>query len=451
MGGFAKRLSRRRLIGLGAAAAVAGAVGRGPLRVSAASLLGEDASPASSHATLTASTGRVLYRGCAIADGRSASRLLNQSVFVNNGRIGWIRPRDSEGDPGPSSGLEIYDAAGRTAVPGMVDAHCHLTSPGGKNYIERFSDPPRELLETAERNGSLAHLAGTAWLRDAGSPTVTDPIDGRHRALALGIRDRWADRNDRPAVRSAGTWLAVPGGLSSNIGIEVDNADELVAAALRQLDQGADLVKLYVEPKTGRDSPWTAAEIQRVVDAVHTRGAKVTAHAMWLKTARAAVLGGVDAIEHGFHLDAELCAEMARRGTYLVTTLIVPKNWLRIGSTTSGTFWSTRAGRRYARNLLAAGKESAALARRAGVRMAAGTDFGGGSTRAGQLAWEVETLVEAGLEPWQALGAATWRGGNLLGQQWAGRLREGGPADFFLVDGDPLSDPSALWNVLRLA
>ena len=142
---------------------------------------------------------------------------------------------------------------------------------------------------------------------------------------------------------------------------------------------------------------------------------------------------------------------MARRGAYLVTTLIVPKNWLRIGSTTSGTFWSTRAGRRYARNMLAAGKESVALARRAGVKMAAGTDFGGGSPRAGQLAWEVETLVEAGLEPWQALGAATWRGGNLLGQQSAGRLREGGPADFFLVDGDPLSDPSALWNVRRLA
>ena len=62
MGGLAERLSRRRLIGLGAAAAVAGVIGRGPLRVSAASLLSEDASSASFQATLTASTGRDLYR-----------------------------------------------------------------------------------------------------------------------------------------------------------------------------------------------------------------------------------------------------------------------------------------------------------------------------------------------------------------------------------------------------
>jgi imidazolonepropionase-like amidohydrolase len=393
----------------------------------------------------------VLYRNCAIADGRSATRELNRSILVVDGRVEWIQPRDSEGDPGPQSGLEIYNATGQTAVPGMVDAHCHLTSPGGKNYIERFSDPPRQLLDTAERNGSLAHLAGTAWLRDCGSPTVTDPVDGRRRALALGIRDRWADRADRPRVRSAGTWLAVPGGLESNIGIEVRGTDALVAAALQQLDQGADLVKLYVEAKRGHDSPWTPTQIRRVVDAAHARGAKVTAHAMWLKTARAAVLGGVDALEHGFHLDAELCAAMAARGTYLVTTLIVPKSWLRIGATTSGTFWSTRAGRRYARNLLAAGQHSVDLARRAGVKMAAGTDFGGGSPRAGQLAWEVESLVEAGLQPWQAVGAATWRGGDLLGQTGAGRVVEGGPADFFLVEGDPLSNPAALWNVRRVA
>ena len=59
--------------------------------------------------------------------------------------------------------------------------------------------------------------------------------------------------------------------------------------------------------------------------------------------------------------------------------------------------------------------ESVRLARRAGVKIAAGTDFGGGSLRANQLAWEVESLVEAGLEPWEALAAATWQGGDLLG------------------------------------
>jgi imidazolonepropionase-like amidohydrolase len=91
------------------------------------------------------------------------------------------------------------------------------------------------------------------------------------------------------------------------------------------------------------------------------------------------------------------------------------------------------------------------LAARAGVLLAAGTDFGGGSLRAGQLAWEVQCLVEAGLEPWQALAAATRNGGALLQEEEAGVIREGGPADFLLVHGDPLSDPAALWRVWLVA
>jgi imidazolonepropionase-like amidohydrolase len=63
----------------------------------------------------------------------------------------------------------------------------------------------------------------------------------------------------------------------------------------------------------------------------------------------------------------------------------------------------------------------------------------------------VECLVGAGLQPWQAFGAATWRGGELLGESDGGVIREGGPANFALVHGDPLSDPTALWRVWRVA
>ena len=55
------------------------------------------------------------------------------------------------------------------------------------------------------------------------------------------------------------------------------------------------------------------------------------------------------------------------------------------------------------------------------------------------------------MQPWQAVGAATWRGGELMEEADAGRLRDGGTADFFMVDGDPYSDPAALWRVERLA
>lgn len=394
---------------------------------------------------------RVLFRGAALADGRSARLRYGVSILVEDGRIVWIRPSDAEEDPGPRSGLEIVRARGATIVPGMVDAHSHVTLPGGAEWLEWLNEPPERLLEVADQNAELAMRAGVRWFRDVGSPMVEDPVDGRRRALAIGIRDRWAGRRDRPYVRAAGTWLAPRGVLQRRNAIEVRDADALLAAARRQLDQGADLVKLYVQSPDPDQPPWSAAEIRRVVDAVHARGAKATAHVQRVGPARAAVEGGVDSLEHGFRLDRSIARRMARQGTFLVSTLTVPRSFIAIGRAARGTPFSTAAGRRGAQGLLRDAEASVRIARDAGVKIAAGTDFGGGSSRANQLAWEVESLVTAGLEPWEALAAATWRGGELLDEPDAGVIREGGPADFFLVHGDPLSDPEVLWRVWRVA
>jgi imidazolonepropionase-like amidohydrolase len=142
---------------------------------------------------------------------------------------------------------------------------------------------------------------------------------------------------------------------------------------------------------------------------------------------------------------------MAAQGTYLVTTLTVPKTWLAFAEEAPGSSWANPGVRAYSNQLLEGALASARAAHAAGVKIAAGTDFGGGGPRAGVLAGEVELLVKAGLQPWGALAAATWRGGELLGIPDAGVVREGGPADFFLVRGDPLSDPGLLWKVWRAA
>ena len=198
-------------------------------------------------------------------------------------------------------------------------------------------------------------------------------------------------------------------------------------------------------------SPWTVDEVRPVVEAVHGRGARVTAHSTHLAGARVAVSAGVDSIEHGFELDAEVAAEMATRSTTLVSTLCVFRSWAGFSTTTVIERFFDPERRRASAEREARARESVRLAHAAGVPIATGTDFGGGSTRADQLAWEVECLVAAGLEPWEALGSATWRGGALLGEPGAGAILEGGPADFALVHGDPLSDPSALWRVWRVA
>ncbi len=330
-------------------------------------------------------------------------------------------------------------------VPGMVDAHSHTVLPGGSHWVARIEDPTEELLRVAEENGELAHRAGTRWFRDVGSP----PRDGK--ALALGVRDSWAGRRDRPYIRAAGSWIAKAGVLPSTIDVEAADADGLVTAVQGQIGDGADLIKLYLDGPDADTSPWTVDELRRAVDAAAAHGVTVTAHATGLSGARAGVLGGVDCIEHGRVLDADLADEMAERGTFLVPTLGVMASWDTFSSTTTLDRFASDDGRAAIASRSETAIESVRIAKAAGVKIAAGTDFGGGSLRANQMAWEVECLVAAGLEPWEALGAATWRGGELLREPTAGVLAVGGPADFFLVHGNPLEDPSALWRVWRVS
>ncbi len=395
-----------------------------------------------------ASDRRLLFRDGAVADGRSSSLQRNVSILVDAGTIAWIRSAGGEED---AAGATVIDCAGAVFVPGMVDCHSHVTGPGGANWIARFDDPPDVLAAVAEENGRIGLAAGVRWMRDVGSPIGVDPFDGRERALALGVRDRWAGRADRPYLRAAGSWIFRAGVNPMRSAIEASNADELLAGAIGQLDAGADLVKLYMDGPDVDVSPWTAAEVARVVEAAHGRGARVAAHSGRLNGAREAVLGGVDSIEHGFDLDTSVAAEMAARGTTLVSTLAVMRSWLSFGDTTTMDRFAGAAGRASIQARLEQGEASVRLARDAGVAIATGSDCGGGSLRANQLAWEVTSLVAAGLEPMDALAAATWRGGELIAEAEAGVMREGGPADFFLVHGDPLSDPEALWRVWRTA
>ncbi len=396
-------------------------------------------------------TSRTLYREAAVADGRSPELRVGVSVLVDGGRIAWIRPTDAEEDPGPREGLDVVDAGGATIVPGMVDAHSHLTMQGGAHWIERGLDPPGVLVRVAEANGRLQTNSGVRWARDVGAPRGADPVDGRERGLNLGVRDRWRGQADRPYVRAAGTWVARRDYLPAGLAVDVDSADALLAAALGQLDDGADFVKLMLDGPDPETPPWSATELRRTVEAIHAQGARVTAHATKLAGARVCVEAGVDSIEHGFELDEAVAREMAAGGVMLVATLTALTARLTFARTTSLPRFASLSGQSLILDRLAAARSSVRIARAAGVAIAAGTDFGGGSGRANQLAWEVESLVEAGLEPREALAAATWRGGELLGEPDAGTLREGGPADFFLVHGDPLSDPASLWRVWRIA
>ena len=379
---------------------------------------------------------RLLIRDACLADGHSPTLQVGVSLLIENGRIARVSADDL--DP---TDAEVLDGGGATIVPAFVDAHSHLTMPGGSHWIERGTDPPDQLREAARRNAARLVQAGILWARDVGSPAGPDG-----RALSLQVRQEMANRIGAPYIRIAGTWIATDGYLPMTVAVK--DGDGLRAAALAQLDSGTDFVKIMLDPpdRSGR-CPFTVDDVRKACEAVHGRGRTITAHATILDGARVGAEAGVDSIEHGMELDDAIVATMRAKNVALVSTLSVLASWATFERTTRIERFTSDEGKRR----LEARREGAfaaiKAAHRAGVRIAGGSDFGGGSVRAGHLAWEVEQLVEAGLEPHEALAAVTWRGGELLGIDHAGRIRPGDPADLVLVHGDPLTDPRALWRV----
>ncbi|MDT4941474.1 MAG: hypothetical protein QOJ34_1563 [Pseudonocardiales bacterium] len=388
---------------------------------------------------------RVAVVGAVLADGTTEQVRPDVTLLVDDGVIAGLWLDGTGPDP---AGLDapVIDGSGSTIVPGMVDSHAHLSMPGGARWIERGLDPTPELLAVGEDNGEAMVRAGIRWARDVGAPRRAD-VDGRERALSLVLRDRWAGAPERPYVRAAGTWIGLDGALPPGLAIEVEHGADLVDAVAGQLDDGADLVKLYLDGPDADTAPFTVDEVGAAVALAHGRGARVAAHSSVLPGARVAADAAVDSIEHGFTLDADTAAALARNGVTLVSTLAVLRSWQSFRTTTQNDRFSSADGVARLAERRERGEASVRLARDAGVPIAAGSDFGGGSLRANQLAWEVQALVEAGIEAHLALAAATWRGGELYGDPDAGRLRVGGPAHFSLVHGDPLVDPTALWRV----
>jgi imidazolonepropionase-like amidohydrolase len=394
----------------------------------------------------------VIYHGAAITDARSDRLRLDVDVIVERGIVVAIEDSRTEYSPRGPAGERVVDARGATIVPGLVDCHSHLTMPGGADWVARATDPDDVQLEVAEHNARLLRQSGVRWARDVGAARARENEGGRARALSLTARDRWRGDRDYPYVRAAGTWLAHASYEAlREISISVADGDGLAAAAAQQLDEGADFVKLYMDGPDADTSPFTAGEVANVVALAHSRGAKVTAHTTQLPGARAAVAGGCDALEHGWDLDVDLVAEMAATRVFLVPTLGVLASMRTFATTTSIPRFTTEEGVIRLAERRERAHASVRLAHSHGVVLAVGSDFGGGSLRANQLSWEIESLTELGVPLWEALAGATWRAGDLLGESEAGRIRVGGPADFFLVHGDPLSDARALSRVWRVA
>ncbi|MGH3309269.1 MAG: amidohydrolase family protein [Streptomyces sp.] len=331
---------------------------------------------------------------------------VRDELWVVDGRITYRRPPNTAPDPLVIQGW---------ALPGLVDAHCHV----GLDAEGAVDESTTEKQAVSERE------AGTLLLRDAGSPADTRWID---------------DRADLPRIIRAGRHIARTKRYIRNYAHEIEPGD-LAAYVRHEARRGDGWVKLvgdWIDRAEGDLAPsWPRWAIDEAIAAAHEEGARVTAHCFAENSLRDLVEAGIDCVEHATGLTEETIPLFAERGVAIVPTLINTATFPEIAAAGESRYprWSAHMRRLYERRY-----ETVGAAHDAGIPVFVGTDAGG-SLPHGLAAAEVVELKRAGIPAAEALSAAVW-----AARTWLGRpgLDEGAPADLVVYDEDPRADVGVL-------
>ncbi|HET7748204.1 MAG TPA: amidohydrolase family protein [Terriglobales bacterium] len=377
---------------------------------------------------------------------RSGRTLTDQFIVIENERIVSITPAAQAKVPPGAQRIELPDL---TVMPGLIDAHTHLTMDAYHfGYSSLSISVPRSALIGAH-SARVTLEAGFTTVRNVGAAGYAD----------VALRDA-INEGDVPGPRMlvSGPALSITGGHCDNNLLPYDyhrqsdgvaDGVEAVQHKVREvIKYGADVVKVCA---TGGvlskgDNPqaaqYTLEEMKAIVADAHRLGRKVAAHAHGAQGILWATEAGVDSIEHGSYIDDAGIAAMKQRGTYLVPTLYLGDWFLQNAEQLHvPDFLLVKA-----REVMPAAREHIAHAFASGVKVAFGTDAA--VYPHGLNAHEFAVMVKLGLTPLQAIQAATINAADLLG--WSdrvGSLEPGHYADLIAVEGDPLKDVTTLERV----
>jgi imidazolonepropionase-like amidohydrolase len=362
-------------------------------------------------------------------------------VVVEAGRIRSVGPSAAP------AGARVIDLGDVTLLPGLIDAHTHLTGDLEGDWVNA---PVKETAADAAlrgaRNARLTLRAGFTTVRDVGAPGFADValMNAIDKGLVPG-----------PRIVPAGSAIGITGGhcdvtgyapgileLGPKDGV-VDGVDEAVKAVRYMAKHGARVIKICATAgvlsfdATVGAQQLSFEEMSAIVQEAARHGLKVAAHAHGKEGILAAVRAGVASIEHGSMIDDAAIALMKQKGTYLV-----PTTYLADAIDLSVLPPPIRAK---AEEVLPLAKANIRRAIRGGVKIALGTDAA--VIPHGRGALELLAMVERGMRPADALRAATVNAADLLGTADRGVIATGKLADLIAVAGDPLADPKVLQNV----
>ncbi|MEE1930598.1 amidohydrolase family protein [Streptomyces sp. TRM 70351] len=326
-------------------------------------------------------------------------------LWVVDGRVTFERP---------PAATRVTTVRG-WALPGLVDAHCHVGLDAHGAVDEA----------TSERQALTDRDAGTLLIRDAGSAADT----------------RWIDaREDLPRVVRAGRHIARTRRYIRNYAHEIEPED-LVAYVRREARRSDGWVKLvgdWIDREAGDLAPcWPRGAVRAAIAAAHEEGARVTAHCFAEDSLRDLAEAGIDCVEHATGLTEETIPLFAERNIAIVPTLVNIATFPHLADGGEKKFprWADHMRRLHARRYA-----TVRAAYDAGIPVFVGTDAGG-SLAHGLVAAEVAELVRAGIPARDALAATAWGA-----RAWLGRpgLTEGAPADLVVYDSDPRADVCVL-------